>query len=1589
MPSKSKAQARLMAAVAHNKDFAKRVGIPQSVGREFNNADRGRKFAGGGKVKGIRDLGAALGNWQVNKLPQEGFFSTLDELIETAPQDVMPAYMWQKYLQPGKMLKRDDVQFPLKAEELEYGGINNLIKDFDPDQRLTRQQVQEYVRKVRPDINIAVNRSGPDDYASNDMAHMRAPGGRDFPYIDEPQYDTSGLRHEPSVPDSYEESVTVSPNVGNFPSHFSPQDISWSRTTRHVLPGSKARPLVNKETGEVLDPDTFRLVEEIQSDRHSKAGEKTRNLDQARRYDQLVQRVNVDDDYANIIMGQGPKGIEDPLYKEFAQARDSRIGRRGYRGAAEQQRLDELSRQQQLLYAEQQQIRFKNHAGPLSVEDIVRKEELEDLLREQNTEINALAQMPPDAPFKDPRDYATLELRKQLLNSVRENDRFLGLTRGQDQIERYEQGMGSRESEGMRKMYDEVYPSVLKKEAGRYGAPVRDVEVPIKGGANTRPQAFVGAGVETFDDFVDYAQEIPMEHVPETLKILLDNYIDNIDVVSYPAAKRHIEQAKQAIHNLEDTIVMEAGPRGQVIKDLDLYQTRYSDAMEALGNIHTYWPQHMGKQINKSFPAAEITPEVADKIRRIGVPIFNAAGATALGSQLLPDEDQPPAEFADGGKVNIVEKLLKTIKDRTNQEHDIIRRDTPDAWEEGKTRVSYEARPKGAPRNVSAGSMDLTRDQKKAMSVGVHSEYQRRGIATALYDTAKEDLGHRLEPNPYQTDEGKALWEHLNKRGYAEGGKVPPKKTLDYWRAVADSLGNAIPFTTKDTKGRLSDSLARPLSGLASQVLTRDPDTGDMGLGAHPGIIDEMAAFPTLAADIGNVLSPAMRGRFGRGQPQFEAPRWAQDAQDRTTANYNSTRAGLNLAEPRGFVDNSLEALGVMAGQLPLPGSLAKRLGGTGVKSRLAQLLKKAGGAGVEWLTPTVDPKVGNYLKGALFGGTMGGASDKIEDVADARQQDQWVEDAIAQVLAESQQGSDADDDAAIEEAVKTRFAEGGKVGGLSKLLKMINPDFHAEVPQAEARSPVLQVTAATQDALSQGRISPVEAQQIQNLVQVGDEETLSKVLLQLNQKLFPPSTLVPATPPPVATPAPLPGRGLLPPGPFVERRLLKRARGGIIKSYYDQGGEVYDEGGVPVPVSQADPRGTPLSQAWYENYGAGPEHKFFGERQIDKLEGWSPVHDTPPRAPVGGSGSSLGNLAPLVGAGLAAAPDLYDWYTGRNNQGPSTVNPSTLEGAGDTSDTNQWIEDDLSDFQEPNYDPTLWDQTQQVGGGALDIYSGLQQGGAGGAGSVLGGAGQIADVLGYDQAGNALGTAGNALGNAGDIYSGLQQGDAQGYLQAGSGAANLADTLGYGNAATQAVGNYAPYIGAAINAAGALEGGIDSKEEAAAVTNAGAGAMAAAAGAGPIGALYGAIASGIGALSDSVGNIKVGPITSTDAMGNIPQGSNLVRTEPDGTEIYERQIEYNRGTSLNPEMGTYTETTKIPPLDPRVMERVRAAGMDPTQISPSELRMLNHQLTAPGISDRDQAFNDYLAYLQGPKPWADPDIDLSMIPDWAAGIGG
>ena len=72
MPSKSKAQRNFMAAVAHNPAFAKKVGVPKSVGKDFSEASKGMKFGKDRSVATRADR-QTINNPKTNQGKQELF----------------------------------------------------------------------------------------------------------------------------------------------------------------------------------------------------------------------------------------------------------------------------------------------------------------------------------------------------------------------------------------------------------------------------------------------------------------------------------------------------------------------------------------------------------------------------------------------------------------------------------------------------------------------------------------------------------------------------------------------------------------------------------------------------------------------------------------------------------------------------------------------------------------------------------------------------------------------------------------------------------------------------------------------------------------------------------------------------------------------------------------------------------------------------------------------------------------------------------------------------------------------------------------------------------------------------------------------------------------------------------------------------------------------------------------------------------------------------------------------------------------------------------------------------------------------------
>lgn len=115
MPSVSKKQHNFMEAVAHSPEFAKKAGVPQSVGKDFASADKGQSFANGGLVmagnKGYlgRDTEGAKGGAKLGRT--RDFMKIPDQFTDgrLPPKDTGsaddPEQAYEKTGKTGKLAK--------------------------------------------------------------------------------------------------------------------------------------------------------------------------------------------------------------------------------------------------------------------------------------------------------------------------------------------------------------------------------------------------------------------------------------------------------------------------------------------------------------------------------------------------------------------------------------------------------------------------------------------------------------------------------------------------------------------------------------------------------------------------------------------------------------------------------------------------------------------------------------------------------------------------------------------------------------------------------------------------------------------------------------------------------------------------------------------------------------------------------------------------------------------------------------------------------------------------------------------------------------------------------------------------------------------------------------------------------------------------------------------------------------------------------------------------------------------------------------------------------------------------------------------
>ena len=124
MPSVSRKQHDFMAAVANNPAFAKKAGVPQSVGQDFAAADKKLKFKGGPTSRA--DLQRI--NKPETRQGKSEFFSKGGQMKESKAMVKKEVSFMKKKGAPASMIKHEESEMGMKKggmKKMASGGITS------------------------------------------------------------------------------------------------------------------------------------------------------------------------------------------------------------------------------------------------------------------------------------------------------------------------------------------------------------------------------------------------------------------------------------------------------------------------------------------------------------------------------------------------------------------------------------------------------------------------------------------------------------------------------------------------------------------------------------------------------------------------------------------------------------------------------------------------------------------------------------------------------------------------------------------------------------------------------------------------------------------------------------------------------------------------------------------------------------------------------------------------------------------------------------------------------------------------------------------------------------------------------------------------------------------------------------------------------------------------------------------------------------------------------------------------------------------------------------------------------------------------
>lgn len=653
------------------------------------------KFAKGGKV--ARTAMDELKEYANALAPQRGMFSTLDELVQQAPFEKGSVDQWRGYLKPGRMLKREGMEFPLKKEELEYA-LDPVIKNaafgdypgadatlLDAVRRLQtgdesnlrpimKDALLSEIRKQRPQFGSTYHTKAhlPDEELDRlssefDTPEHQLPRTREVIHTERYGPDRDPRLSHQSPGSTYQEAVTRLAGL-NYRTHFQNDALSWARTSSHDLP-----------TGKKL-----RLIEELQSDLHHSAAEKIGSEDSQSGRKEVLRATGYWDEY---------KTLGDQI-REIAEQRlqhqrvdvhsDEEIEAHKLKfqdftaqmntlGAKQQELVDkafeERPRRGYITPEEHEEFRRLDHirnqvsdsreGSPLWTEGGETDDRWTPAMRDRRDELaDKLNNGVPDAPFKTPEDYALLEIKKQLLNAAHNGEDYLALINPMDNAERY----GRTETNELEEsLYGPAGQSLMRKLGKKYGAEMTKVEAPLGSSADARPEWMRDAEHENAEDFRQWWLEhspVEPQEIDEEKIIGLRDAISKIDPNNRELIREYNEFRQDHRHPGYDD--------GDLQVRWNTFVNRLADELDAQleAGVHKTDP------VTKSFPALHLPPEVRERIKKAGVSLW-ATGAGAAGLELLGHPDDASAEevghttgggFAGGGSVSTMDELKDLAK---------------------------------------------------------------------------------------------------------------------------------------------------------------------------------------------------------------------------------------------------------------------------------------------------------------------------------------------------------------------------------------------------------------------------------------------------------------------------------------------------------------------------------------------------------------------------------------------------------------------------------------------------------------------------------------------------------------------------------------------------------------------------------------------------------------------------------------------------------------------------------------------------------------------------------------------------------------